>query len=294
MYSKTETSPSTSDYWDKLKQLAERMEQADRIIIGAGAGLSTAAGLTYSGERFNRYFGDFQNKYGITDMYSGGFYPFTSLEEYWAWWSRHIYYNRYTDPPRPLYAQLWSLLRERDYFVITTNVDHCFQRAGFDPKRLFYTQGDYGLWQCAKPCSQHTYANAKQVLAMMEQQVDMRIPSELIPYCPLCQAPMTMNLRSDERFVEPPGWHRAQQRYLDFIEQSAGQSVLYLELGVGGNTPGWIKYPFWQYTADNPQASYASINLQMAVAPQSILERSILIRADIGQVLQDLEQLFGA
>ena len=237
MFLKSLMNKSTEKYSDKIKKLKNEIVQADAVMIGAGSGLSTSAGFTYSGERFRKYFGDFAEKYGISDIYSGGFYPYSTLEEYWAWWSRHIYYNRYADMPKPVYQNLLELVKDKDYFVITTNVDHCFQKAGFDKKRLFYTQGDYGLWQCSGPCHQGTYDNEAIVGKMLAEQRNMRIPTELIPYCPKCGRPMTMNLRSDDTFVEDKGWHDAAKRYEDFIRRHEGLRVLYMELGVGANTP---------------------------------------------------------
>lgn len=226
----------TQDYSDKLKKLKTALEEADCVLIGAGAGLSTSAGFTYSGERFDKYFSDFGEKYGFKDMYSGGFYPYPTPEEMWAYWSRYIYINRYMDIPKPVYEELLELVKDKDYFVITTNVDHCFQKAGFDKKRLFYTQGDYGLFQCSEPCRDVTYDNKDMILNMYEKQSGMRIPSELIPKCPNCGKPLTMNLRSDDKFVEDEGWHEAAKRYEEFNKTHKGK-VLYLELGVGYNTP---------------------------------------------------------
>ena len=279
---------STSNYSQKIDRLRREIETADAIVIGAGAGLSAAAGLTYSGERFMRYFADFHKKYGITDIYSGGFYPFSTPEEYWAWWSRHIYYNRYAEPPGRPYTDLLTLVQGKDYFVLTTNVDHQFQLAGFDKQRLFYTQGDYGLWQCSKPCHQATYDNEAAVRQMIDQQQDMMIPTALIPHCPKCGRPMTMNLRSDSTFVQDEGWYAAAKRYEQFLQRTGGRHVLFLELGVGGNTPVIIKYPFWQMTYRNPSAVYACVNLGEAIAPGEIEERSILLDADIAAVLHDL------
>ena len=258
------------------------------MVIGAGSGLSTSAGLTYSGERFERYFSDFIAKYHIPDIYSGGFYPFETLEEYWAWWSRHIYYNRYVDAPKPVYQDLLALVRDKDYFVLTTNVDHQFQRAGFDKKRLFYTQGDYGLWQCEKPCHQKTYDNEEPVRRMVAEQQEMRVPTELVPRCPVCGRPMTMNLRCDDTFVQDEGWYQASSRYEDFLRRHRGTRVLFLELGVGGNTPGIIKYPFWQYTQGNPNATYVCVNFKEAFTPRELQTRSLCIDADIGSVFKDL------
>ena len=273
---------------EQIDRLKKALEDADAVVVGAGSGLSASAGLTYSGERFERYFSDFIEKYHISNMYFGGFYPFETPEEYWAWWSRHIFYNRYVNPPKPTYQDLLSLLKEKDYFVLTTNVDHQFQRAGFDKQRLFYTQGDYGLWQCAKPCCQITWDNEKTVRRMVAEQQDRRIPSELIPRCPVCGRPMTMNLRSDDTFVEDQGWHAAAQRYEDFLHRHKGMKVLFLELGVGGNTPVIIKYPFWKMTAQNAKAWYACINLPQAYCPPEIQSRAICINRDIGTVLHEL------
>ena len=221
-------------------------------------------------------------------MYSGGFYPFDTLEEHWAYWSRYIWINWYTDPPKPVYCRLLDLVKNRDYFVLTTNVDHCFQKAGFDKNRLFYTQGDYGLFQCSQPCCQKTYDNEDAVRQMLELQKDRKIPEELIPRCPVCGSPMSMNLRSDDTFVEDEGWHRAADRYTGFLRSHKGQKLLFLELGVGFNTPVIIKYPFWQMTAQNPKAVYACMNYRDAAAPQEIREQSICIDGDIGEVLQKM------
>lgn len=276
------------DYEQSIAELRDAIDDADAIVVGAGAGLSTSAGLTYSGERFERYFGDFIAKYRFRDMYSAGFFPFTTLEEQWAYWSRHIWYNRYVEPPKDTYDKLLRLFDGKDFFVITTNVDHQFQRAGFPKGRLFYTQGDYGLWQCSEPCHDKTYDNYETVKRMVEEQRDMRVPSELVPHCPVCGKPMAMNLRADSTFVEDAGWHAAAGRYRDFLEAHQMGKVLYLELGVGANTPVIIKYPFWHCTYANQDATYACVNFGEAYAHPHIRDRSILIDADIDQVLGDL------
>lgn len=288
MFSKIWTTKSTNDS-SPLERLKQELETADAILVGAGAGMSTSAGLTYSGERFEKYFSDFSEKYGIRDIYSGGFYPFETLEEYWAWWSRHIYYNRYDLSPGKPYMDLLELVKDKEYFVLTTNVDHQFQLAGFDKRRLFYTQGDYGLWQCSGPCHQATYDNEEQVRWMIAEQKEMRIPSELIPHCPQCGASMTMNLRSDETFVQDEGWYAACGRYEDFLRRYGGKHILLLELGVGANTPGIIKYPFWKITAQNSKAVYACINMGQAFVPRQIDKQSIAINEDIGTVLQQIK-----
>jgi len=277
-----------NEYMKAIAELRKAIEIADAIVVGAGAGLSTAAGLTYSGARFERYFSDFIGKYRFRDMYSAGFFPFPTLEEQWAYWSRHIWYNRYVEPPKNTYAKLLHLLKSSEFFAITTNVDHQFQLAGFPKERLFYTQGDYGLWQCSEPCHNKTYDNYETVKRMVEEQRDMRVPTKLVPHCPVCGKPMAMNLRADDTFVEDAGWHAAAERYRGFLEAHQEGKVLYLELGVGGNTPAIIKYPFWRYTSANPQATYARVNIGEAYAHQSIRDRSILIDADIDRVLEDL------
>ncbi len=273
----------------EIEKLKAEIKSADAIVIGAGAGLSTAAGFTYSGERFERFFPDFEAKYGFHDMYSGGFYPFATPEEMWAYWSRFIWCNRYMDIDNGTYKTLFELVKDKDYFVITTNVDHQFQKAGFDKKRLFYTQGDYGLFQCSEPCHTETYDNEEIVKDMIEFQEDMRIPTELIPKCPKCGKPMTMNLRSDDKFVEDEGWHKAAERYDNFIRTRSGRHILFLELGVGYNTPVIFKYPFWKITAQNPKAVYACLNFGEAYAPDEIREQSICINGDIREVLSKIQ-----
>ena len=292
-------------YEEQVRKLKEKIQNAEAIVLGAGSGLSTAAGLTYSGERFQKYFFDFAKKYPIRDIYSGGFFPFESPEEFWAWWSRHIYFNRYIDAPSDVYGNLKKIVDGKDYFVLTTNVDHQFQRAGFEKERLFYTQGDYGLFQSSRPGLAKTYDNQEIVESMLEAQgfvrdnagifqlpegktLKMSIPTELIPVCPDDGLPMTMNLRTDESFVEDTGWKMAAKRYQDFLHSHKGKHVLYWELGVGMNTPVIIKFPFWRYTEENPNAYYACLNLGEAGCSREISERSICLNADIGKVLRDL------
>ena len=289
---------------EKIKSL---LDNAQAIIVGAGAGLSTSAGFTYSGERFEKYFSDFQARYGFSDMYTGGFYPYKTLEEHWAYWSRYIMINRYMDATIPVYEKLFELVKDKNYFVITTNVDHCFQKAGFDKSRLFYTQGDYGLWQCSQPCHKKTYDNQLFVEKMVREQgfviqddgglelpengfegIKMSVPSELVPRCPVCGKPMSMNLRADDTFVEDEGWNKAAGRYEDFLNENKYGKIVYLELGVGGNTPGIIKYPFWKMTYANPKAVYVCINKGEAEVPGEIEKQSICVNNDIYEVLKSL------
>lgn len=311
----------------ELSRLKAALAEADTVIIGAGAGMSTSAGFTYSGERFDRYFGDFSQKYHFEDMYSGGFFPYATLEENWAFWSRFIFINRYVKAPLPAYDTLYMLVDGRedgkgepkkDYFVLTTNVDHQFQKAGFEKERLFYTQGDYGLWQCSRPCHARTYDNKSKVVKMLLAQgftigadgsleapvkegedananadtdfslLDMKVPSDLVPYCPVCGEPMTMNLRADDTFVEDEYWHEMAGRFADFLESHENTKTLFLELGTGFNTPGIIKYRFWQLTREWPDATYCCVNLGEAGAPPEIGKKSILIDGDIGEVLEKM------
>ena len=295
---------------EEIIKLHEILDSAECVVVGAGAGLSASAGFSYSGERFKKYFSDFEAKYHFHDMYSGGFADFSSLEENWAYWSRFIYINRYLDAPLPVYEKLLELVRGKDYFVITTNVDHCFQKAGFDKKRLFYTQGDYGLFQCCVPCHKKTYDNEEIVRKMLisqgfgfkdsenkkdgeimfpENPLKMEIPSELVPHCPVCGKPMSMNLRCDGTFVEDDGWHEAARRYQDFLEKHKNARTLFLELGVGGNTPGIIKYPFWNLTYKNKNAFYASLNMEKEEIPIEIKARSVLIKGDIFRTIGNLD-----
>lgn len=270
--------------------LRRELDSTDAVLVGAGAGLSTAAGFSYSGDRFDQHFADFRDAFGITDMYSGGFHPFPDQETYWAWWSRFIWLNRYEAGVGQAYLDLMSALAGHDYFVLTTNVDHQFQKAGIDRDRLFYTQGDYGLFQCARNCSGRTYDNEELVRLMVKDQRDMRIPTELIPRCPDCGEPLVPNLRVDEDFCEDEGWHAAAARYQAWREAHRTGRVLYLELGVGGNTPGIIKYPFWQAVRDNPQAAYACLNKGEAFAPADMVSRSLLMDADLADVLHSMKE----
>ena len=292
-----------NSYLEKMEKLRQALEECDAVLIGAGSGLSTAAGFIYTGDRFHTYFSDFEDRYGFHDMYSGGFYPYETLEEYWAFWSRYVYINRYMTVPKNTYANLYRIVKDKDYFVLTTNVDHCFQKAGFDKHRLFYTQGDYGLFQCSEPCHKETYDNEKIICEMVKAQgytvkqdgsleipegiLKMQIPEELVPVCSHCGKPMTMNLRCDSTFVQDEGWYKAAERYGLFCRRHQNMKVLYLELGVGFNTPGIIKYPFWQMCADNKNAVYACINKETYI-PKEIESQAVCIQEDIGKVLSDL------
>lgn len=291
-----------------IAKLKNARASAERILIGAGAGLSAAAGYDYGGARFLKYFSDFHERFGIEDIYTGGFYPFPTRGLFWAWWSRSIYINRYAPMPESdVYPNLFRLTDGHDYFVLTTNVDHTFQRTGFDKERLFYTQGDFGLFQSSRPAGAsagRTYDNEEQVRAMLRAQGFtfapngalllpedgaplMEVPAHLIPYCPDDGTEMATNLRADASFVEDAGWHAAAERYEDWLARSEGRRMLLLELGVGANTPGIIKYPFWRMTAARADATLATINLG-AYVPDEIRGRSIALDGHIEEVLREL------
>ena len=276
------------DMTENLKKLKTAIAEADAVMIGAGAGLSTSAGLVYDGKRFHEYFRDFEEAYGFHDMYAGGFYHYPSVEAYWAYWSKFVFVNRYCDPPKPVYEALYELVKDKEYFVITTNVDHCFQKAGFEKERLFYTQGDYGLFQCSVPCHNKTYENEEVIRRMVAEQWNLKVPTALVPRCPRCGRYMAMNLRSDGKFVEDEGWHEAMGRYQAFIQKYKDSKFLLLELGVGWNTPVIIKYPFWRLTAQNEKAIYACINYGEPDCSEEIKKQSILINGDIGTALEEL------
>ena len=300
------TKKSSKPDEDKIAELKRKLAAYDAVVIGAGAGLSAAAGFEYGGAKFQKYFGDLARVFGIKDMYSGGFYPYPKAENRWAFWSRNSYFNRYVAPPKPVYEQLLKLVREKDYFVLTTNVDHQFQRAGFSKKRLFYTQGDYGLWQCATPCHGKNYDNREKVEEMLlaqgfvrtEHGIDLppegiaaiksEIPTELIPKCPVCGEEMTMNLRVDDSFLEDAGWLEASERYREFLAEHKERPLLFLEIGTGYNTPGIIKYPFWQMTAEFPSAYYICLNLTELEVPEKIAKKSLSVGGDFAAIVREL------
>ncbi len=288
MYLKKTTITSTEGYLEKIDRIKDCINAADAVVIGAGAGLSASAGLTYGGERFERLFPDYIAKYGFSDMYSAAFYPHKTLEEFWGYMSLHIYHNRYKQEINDIYHNLLHMVKDKNYFVLTTNADHLFQITGFDKERLFYTQGDYGLLQCSVPCHNQTYDNQELIYKMVEKQKGFNIPTELIPLCPKCGKPMTTNLRKDNSFVEDNGWHKAMNRYSDFMTENKDKKIVFLELGVGFNTPSIIKYPFWQMTYNNKNATFISINAGESVCAKEILGQSILVEDDIGAVMKVL------
>lgn len=273
-----------------LRALAEKITQCDALILGAGAGLSAAAGLHYSGDRFMQYFADFHEEYAINDIYSGGFYPFSTEEELWGWWCRHIYYNRYLPPALDLYQKIFALIQDKNYFVLTTNVDHQFQKAMVPQERLFFTQGDYGLFQCEIPCCQQTFSNETVVREMIDQQKGRFIPTELIPTCPFCGGKVTPHLRKDNSFVEDSHWQESQKRYTNFLQSNQDKEVLFLELGVGFNTPTIIKFPFMQMTYQWENATFSSINQEQEPIPKEIRKKSLIYQGDLAEIISQLKR----
>ena len=281
-------------YEDWIVRSAEDIRNADCIIIGAGAGASTAAGISMGGERFTDNFGEFIEKYGghyMTDMYAAGFYPFPSEEAKWGYWSKVALLNRFDLPALPLYKELYDIVKNKEYFVLTTNVDCQFYKAGFDENRIFATQGDYGKIQCQRACHSKTYDAEELFHKMDAARKDCLIPSELVPKCPVCGGNMAMNLRCDNYFVEDEEWHEAADRYGEFLEQIKDKKVVLLELGVGFNTPIIIRFPFEKMVRENPSYSLIRLNMDEAVVPESFGNRAIGIGGDMAKVITDIRRL---
>lgn len=275
--------------YNNYQKVYQKITEAEAIVIGAGSGLSAAAGLTYSGERFKKYFRDYIDHYHLTDMYFAGFYPFDSLETYWGYWSKHVFHNRYQPEALPLYKELLSLVEEKNYFVITTNVDHQFQKTGFDKRRLFYTQGDYGLFQCSRACHNKTYENESLIMQMVHQQSQFKIPKHLIPYCPKCGQPMRVNLRIDQFFVQDDGWESAANRYKEFLENYLGTKIVFWEIGIGNNTPSIIKYPFQEMTRATNQSTYIVCNQQAQRIPDELMDKTIILQGNIVEAIREID-----
>lgn len=278
----------TMPYEDQIQAAARALQEADHILIGAGAGLSAAAGLTYSGKRFTDNFPEFIEKYGMTDMYSAGFYPFSSEEARWGYWSKHVYVNRIRPEALPLYRTLHDLVKEKDYFVLTTNADHQFYKAGFGEDQIFATQGDYGYIQCLRGCHPKVYDDTAMMNQMHQARKDCLVPSYMVPKCPVCGGPMTMNLRCDHRFVEDEAWHRAEKRFGEFLNVCEEGKTALLELGVGFNTPTIIRFPFERLAREKKNMTLIRLNRDEAIVPESLGERAFGIEADIAQSIEDI------
>lgn len=291
MFLKNSTSNYTKNYYNNIRKLSNLIASSDALVIGAGAGLSASAGLTYGGERFQKLFPDFIKQYNLKDMYSSAFYPFKTTEEYWAYFSKHIYHNRYESEINSCYSDLLKCVQNKNYFVITTNADHLFIKNGFDKEKIFYMQGNYGLFQCSKSCHNKTYDNKEIIYEMVQKQQNFKIPTDLIPKCPICSCNMDVNLRKDNSFVEDNGWYLALDRYESFINKNLDKNILFLELGVGYNTPSIIKYPFWKMTYQNKNAHYVSINLDDIDIPSEIADKSLGFNDDISNIFKELAKI---
>lgn len=236
--------------YSKIKEL---IKNADAILIGAGAGLSSSAGIDYSKYSFSKNFPELVKAYGMTDMYTSSFYDFDSEEERWSYWAKHINYSFIAPPPLKTYKELYELVKNKNYFVITTNVDGQFEKSGFDKTRVFEVQGSYGKMQCSVGCHNRVYDNTKLVKKMLECKDNLKIDKELIPKCPVCGKNMEINIRKDSFFIEDDNWHYLNDNYEKFIKNNIDKKMILIELGVGFNTPGIIRYPFDQlaYKYDN-------------------------------------------
>ncbi|MDF2856639.1 MAG: Sir2 silent information regulator family NAD-dependent deacetylase [Neobacillus sp.] len=279
------------DLKKRISQAKEAIEKSEYILVGGGAGLSSAAGLTYSGKRFTEYFADFKEKYGFTDMYSGTFYSFKTQEERWAHWARHIDVNRYLMPATQLYKEILELVMLKKYFVISTNVESQFIKAGFPEEKVFEVQGDYSFLQCAKACHNKLYYNEKMVKGMVSQTNDCRVPSDLVPRCPVCGGEMDVNLRHNDFFVQDDEWYNADKRYEQFLKESEGKNVVYLEFGVGFNTPGIIRYPFEQMTNKNPNATLIRFNKDYPIGMLENENKIISFDEDILLMIQCIKSI---
>lgn len=275
-------------YEDQVKQAVRAIKNADYILIGAGAGLSAAAGLTYGGKRFEDNFPEFIKKYGMTDMYSAGFYPFPSEEARWGYWSKHVYVNRIAPDALPLYKKLYHLVKNKSYFVLTTNADHQFYKAGFGNDKIFATQGDYGLIQCMKGCHNKVYDDIKMMNQMHQARNDCLIPSYMVPQCPVCGGKMTMNLRCDQYFVEDDAWHEAEKNFGTFLKKCKNKKTVLLELGVGFNTPTIVRFPFEQLAKKHKNMTLIRLNSEEAIVPEHLGDRAIGIQANMNKSIEDM------
>ena len=289
-----------------LEKVVSYISTSKAIIIGAGAGLSFSAGFEFSEERFQKYFFDFQQKYNITDAYSGAFYSYSKKSEFWAFMSRNTYLNRFSACPKNTYSILYEIIKDKDYFILTTNVDHLFQKAGFDKNILYYTQGDMGLLQCKKPCHFKNYDNYNIIKDMLIDQgfsfnskgellvgdkIKTEVSENLIPKCPVCGGEMDFNLRGGYNFVQDEGWYEHRKLYDDFITKYKNDDILYIEIGVGYDTPSIIKYNFWNKVGLNEKAKYISINLEEYEVPEKIKDRTIILLGDADEIINKIYSL---
>lgn len=282
-------------YWQTLNEvsslsqaelLIELVDEAEAIVIGIGAGMSAAAGFTYVGKRFTDAFPDFISKYRFFDMLQASLFEYEDLQEYWAFQSRFSLLNFFDQPVGQAYLNLRKIIKGKNYHIITTNADNAFYAAEYDMDKVFRIQGEYGLWQCVNHCHQQTYQNEALIREMVEKQSHMKVPKELVPYCPKCGAPLEVNKRTIEKgMVEDSHFHEQKHRYEQFINDNNGKKVLYLEIGVGHTTPQLIKQPFQQMTEDNEQALFVTMNQKDYFIPRNIRSRTIRLDKDIAEIL---------
>ena len=275
-------------YTERIDKAARAIQSADKLVIGAGAGLSSAAGIEYNGKRFTENFKPFIEKYGMKDLYTSSFYPFRTQEEKWAYWAKHISLNLFETPVKDLYLILMALISSKDYFVITTNVEGQFRKAGVEEPRFFEVQGNYGYFQCEKACHDRLYNNERIVVQMLSETTDCRIPSSLVPKCPVCGGNMEVNLRKDNYFVQDSKWYKSQDNYNLFISGTKGKSTVFLELGVGYNTPGIIRYPFEAMVRNNPNALLIRINRDHTEGMSENLGSTISFDEDMTTIINEI------
>ena len=278
------------EYNKRISEVKNLINEADYILIGAGSGLSTAAGLEYFGESFEKNFKEFIEKYNFPDLYSASFYDFNTQEEKWAFFAKMISLNRFNKEPLKLYQELYSLIKVKDYFVITTNVDGQFEKAGFEKERVFETQGDYAYLQCENACHNKLYYNYDLVNEWLKNTKDCKIPNNLVPKCPVCGGNMEMNLRKDANFVQDENWYKQDKRYGEFLDKSQDKNLLLLEIGVGFNTPGIIRFPFEQMVYNNINTNLVRINKDYAFTNKEIKNKTILFDEDVNTIIEDLRR----
>jgi len=275
-------------YESRIAQAKIALNEADAIIVGGGAGLSAAAGILYSGKRFTEPFAPFITKYGFKDLYTSSFYPFATEEEKWAYWARHISLNRYETGATQLYQDLYRLVQHKPYFVITTNVENQFEKSGFPSAKVFEIQGDYSYLQCAKGCHNQLYYNEQLVENMIEMTNDCKIPTDLVPKCSVCGGNMDPNLRSNQYFVQDEKWYEKETAYKEFLANYEGNKIVFLELGVGYNTPGIIRYPFERMTYQNEYATLIRLNKDDPNGAEENKEKTIWFTNEMLEVISAL------
>ena len=271
---------------EKINETKELIKNADYILIGAGAGLSTSAGIEYTGKRFKDNFSEFIKKYNFTDMYTSGFYDFETEEEKWAYWAKHMHINNIGAEATKLYKDILKLIKNKEYFVITTNVDDQFYKSGFDENKIFAIQGSYRYIQCSQACHNKVYDATEIVKEMISKTKDCKIPTELVPICPVCGEVMETNLRKDSYFVQDDRWYIQNKRYEEFLTKAKNKELLLIELGVGFNTPGIIRFPFEQMVYQTDNWKLVRLNKDNCETILNIENRYIPLQNNISEIIQ--------